>query len=701
MLTVLIAENKYIDAILKQNYFFFEPFLKAKDLSVCEWNIEGQSFLEAVPDLADRVARAKEWRAVIIAPDTNMRAENPYDVVDTDALLSIVRPPEEPADNKETQSDIEAAWSNYYEQYRTVKDRLYDQALEFPLQKLTTMLCYRRKDYVLNNVEYVQDADEWAIAELEGPNGKLSNNISLLEKQQYKHEQVYKENIRRDFFNRFLNSEESIGITQPTEVICVTSRCSSSDFFDPAKNWDVHNVHAYSGFADRNMYFDKMFFMVMDILPKNHASYRIDQIRYLYNIMMIASNPLPDSAMQARKLYLLDSENDEEPLFDLITSYDRKLEKTGRFLERDIDRILSGIPSELTDNEAEDLFCAEVKIPVSIAKEQNDSSLTVNRNEYGLSADCPENELEKWSAQYSSSVEALDRMLKQPRRAVSKAVDTLPINNEIKYELVNSLNDFQMDDVREFTRKEEETMDSIDSFDLYDPSKYHQKLSRCNDKIRGIMDQRMRRKTTITIGLIVLGLFLLSFSPLIINNRSNVKTVATALIIMGVSTALIAVILFVALLIMRKPLRKALSEYNDSMREISSDIRGSVDRYSKYLSALCNAKRGYSVLEYSKKREDKYTRSIRVRKKHQEDLRKKRAELADGYAYFISEELPVNEEMTEPYNYDFDRQVDFDYPLEYPAATARQIEFLKRGNFATSPTEFVKKITIQTEEIYD
>jgi len=226
-------------------------------------------------------------------------------------------------------------------------------------------------------------------------------------------------------------------------------------------------------------------------------------------------------------------------------------------------------------------------------------------------------------------------------------------------------------------------------------------MKKCDKNIRGILKQRMRRKTTIGIGMTVICLFVLSFLPLIFNNRSNINTVLTSLAIILASTVFISVVMFVVLLFLRRPIKKAIKEYNENVENITSDIKESVERYSKYLSALCNTKRGYSVLEYSKNCEDKYTRAIRIRKKHQEDIRKKRAELAESYSDFISYGISEDEETIMPYNYDFDRQTEYAYPLEYPLGTAHQIEFLKLGNFAVSPTDFVKKITLTMEEIYD
>jgi selenocysteine lyase/cysteine desulfurase len=62
-----------------------------------------------------------------------------------------------------------------------------------------------------------------------------------------------------------------------------------------------------------------------------------------------------------------------------------------------------------------------------------------------------------------------------------------------------------------------------------------------------------------------------------------------------------------------------------------NDIQASMKRFSKYLSAFCNVRRGHAIQNYARKNLDEYTKSLRIRKKHQEDIRKRRACLAEDY----------------------------------------------------------------------
>ena len=98
MFTVLIAEKEYIDAIQPENKLFFEPFLDNKELEFCYWNPAGQNLEDSVPGLLDVVGRRKDWRAVIInnVSAERLKAQNPFDVVDTTALFGLTAPALQP-----------------------------------------------------------------------------------------------------------------------------------------------------------------------------------------------------------------------------------------------------------------------------------------------------------------------------------------------------------------------------------------------------------------------------------------------------------------------------------------------------------------------------------------------------------------------------------------------------------------------------
>jgi hypothetical protein len=98
---------------------------------------------------------------------------------------------------------------------------------------------------------------------------------------------------------------------------------------------------------------------------------------------------------------------------------------------------------------------------------------------------------------------------------------------------------------------------------------------------------------------------------------------------------------------------------------------------------------------------DEYTKSLRVRKKHQEDIRRRRALLKEHYSDYLRDRSYFDETMSRPYDYDFDQTTEYLYPAPFLAGDTRQIEFISRGNFVTVPSSFVTSITVRMEGIYE
>ncbi len=696
LFTVLIAEKEHIDAIQQENKLFFEPFLNSKDLAFCYWNPQGQTLQEAVPGLLDAVGRKKEWRAVIINNCTieSSKTQNPFDIVDSTALKSLVEPNRQPKE-KESLEDWVSAWENYYENLTRAKEIVYKEALERPFTKLSTWLCFRPEDYINNEVQEKQDVHDWAMKELEKDNLKPSVKLELLEREQYKRELRMKERIRKVFLD-----ENYLNIAYPKEVHCISPRAAENNYFNPDTYWNVRQESEYSLFADRNMYFDRMRFMVFDMLSYTHRNFRTDYIRFLASILIFISNPIPGSAMQARRLYQLEAETDDAPLCTLVTSYDKKLAATFEVIENEMEKIKGEIPADLTDKAAEALFCTSKDVVV-LLDESCDTEKVIAEKDYGFFYDSPENEHHKWNNDYNVSQKALAYIAKQRARAVKKSVGQMQAFCEISDVNISRLTPLQIEDIKEYTNAAEDTMVASIPSDLTDVSAYTQRLSTESEKVKKVINRRMTKKTVAILSAICLGLYLICFLPFLFSNNNTAQTVITAIGISCVAIGAMAIILFVCLFFLRSSVLNAVRNYNNTAREVLGDINSALEQFSKYLSASYNVRRGHAVQNYAHKNLDEYTKSLRVRKKHQEDIRKKRALLLEGYGDYFGGWSFCDETMARPYDYDFDIPMEYTYPAPFLAGDERQIEFISNGNFVTVPSSYITKILVRMEGIYE
>ena len=132
-----------------------------------------------------------------------------------------------------------------------------------------------------------------------------------------------------------------------------------------------------------------------------------------------------------------------------------------------------------------------------------------------------------------------------------------------------------------------------------------------------------------------------------------------------------------------------------------NDIYDGLKKFSKYLGAICNVRRGHAVQNYANKNVDEYTKGLRIRKKHQEDIRKKRAYLVEQYGDYLGDRSCCDEVMSRPYEYDFGLKMEYTYPAPFLAGDRRQIEFMSTGNIVTVPSSYVTKVAVRMEGIYE
>lgn len=694
--TVLIAEKSYIDAIRLENKLFFEPFLENKELAFCYWNPEGKSLKDSVPELIDTVGRKKEWKAVIIHNCTNDQAKqkNPFDIVDCNKLSGLTRPSPNPEAGEDWDA-WEESWRSYYNLLISKKESIYKSALELPLQKLATWLSFIPTDFVLNDVSEKDDIYEWALNEI--GQGEINPLVRLerLEREQYHNELKMKEMLRREFVGN-----HTLGIAYPREIYCISKRTSENGFFNPESFWNTRSQNEYSEFCDRNMYFDKMRFLVFDLLLETHKDFRCDKIRFLSTVLVFAVNTVPGSTMEARRLYVLECENDDIPLITLTTSYDKKLAATYEVIDNEIEHIYSEIPGKLTDKAAETIFCSPMNVEVKL-DENCDFDVLYQEDNFAILPSSPDVEIANWQENVKEVKKSYGNIIRQQRRTVKRGIDKLNLSSELSETNISRLTKFQLDDIQDYTENAENEMVASLPPDLAEVSKYENMIQEKAEAVRDILEKRMSKMAAMILGTITLLLTVILYIPFIVSNLSTSATMTASLKMLGITIAILVVSFLIILIVLKIPLISAVRDFNNTMHDIVDQIKDGMRRFSKYFSLFCNVKRGYKVQRYSEKNLDEYTKSIRIRRKHQEDIRKKRAELDEMYREFIGDSRYYENTMIQPYDYDFGREVEYMYEAPFLAGFCRNIDFLEKGNHVEVPIGCITDISVRMEEIYD
>lgn len=673
MFTVVIAEKEHIDRI-QEYQVFLKPFMDSARVEFCQWRPDRLTLADAVPRLTQAVARRREWRAIVLCDDDAQDRKNPFERVN-------FTPPEYiPFTETENEELLLEHRRSYLEELKQSKFRAFEQAAKQPLTRLMTYLCEGPLLTQNKNSRVAQYMD----------------GVDRLDYLEYQEESRKKQELREQII-----AGEVCNISLPTEVVCIARRTYTGQEYDVNTLWTPHEDIQYTRFYDWNLYFDKMRYLIFDILPQNHPDHEFDYIRFLYAVLILAGNDTPADVLRPNRVFRMECENDESALEELLTLYDAKLAQTGAWLEEKVGEIQNAEKPRLSDRDAKMIFCSNINVPVILSGECDRGELYADPGALGLATDRPRDEYGEWERTYVNSRKTLHRLLKMPRRAVKSAAADMRRLSFVDLDKAACLNEFQAEDVREHTGEEELNMVSVDIPDLYDTQRYEAAMEQHHQTIRRKIETRMTCRTVVSVGAAALALYLAGFLPLLINNRADGASVVWALILTGTGVGLLAVAALICLLVLRGSLRELYRAFNRMMQKISGEIDGSLAQYSRYLSHACNAARGFRVLNYLDRREDPDSMRVRVYKKHMADIKRTREELREVFGSYMTGRAKIDPETVDIYPYDFSRAVDYPYPMPYSKGMKCLIEFMQPSNTVRVPVSFVKRIMVRREELYD
>jgi hypothetical protein len=448
------------------------------------------------------------------------------------------------------------------------------------------------------------------------------------------------------------------------------------------------------------MYFDKMRYLIFDILPWNHRNYIFDYIRFLYTVMVLAENDVPMGALNPNRVYVMNCRNDESALTRLLGRYDAKLAATQDYIRLQMEKLENVVYPRLTDRDADAIFSTGKNVPISTTRDFDMDALYVSNRKIGLAADCPESEESVWANGYRESRKALMEYLRIPKRALKRATSDLRRMNTVDLEKAAGLNPFQLEDIEDNIRDQERRMNELKLCNLYDMDAYLQKMEEQNKKVEAVLKKRMTKKWTIILGLLALATYLIGFIPMFVSNIKAENGTLFSFFFVAAGAVVMALVGLGVLVYLKGPVRQAFGRYNAIMKSVVNDVEGSMANYSAYLSYSGNVMRGNAVLNYCRKLESPEDAKMRILKKHEMDICAVREELREIFGVFMPTE-ETETDVSDHYSYDFSRAMDFEYPIPFEKGLRKSIEFMQKGNTVEVPVDFVQQVTIRRENLYD
>lgn len=693
MFTVVIAEQEHINSIEKYD-LFLKPFADKQHTVIQRWNREGKSFRECVPGLEETIGHHKEWRAIVLCGRDALDQKNPFDFIECPL-------PDRPEGADDGSEEGYRTLEAHFQEVRARKFAAYEQAIERPLTRLATYLCEQPISVDGFNHELLEQTGQ-ELFQQQGYEGEdYERQMRKLRAQQLEYQEYLAEAEKKSELRSALVGSELCDIIRPRQVICVALRTKDAKEHDLREQWKPHVNHQYNRFYDWNMYFDKMRYLVFDILPRENKRYELDYIRFLSALLLLANNDLPPDGVRANLVYSVDCQHNDSALEKLLLEYDAKLTLTDELLERSITEQRLVTRRKISDEEVERLYCGNTAIPVTPSAEFDRGELYASSEGIGLSTDCPGSEYAKWKHDYGDAKYALTRFLKQPRRALQKAVGTLHQMSSVSTDECARLDGFQREDIAEHVYDEELAMIETPTRSLHEAGRYFKEMEKVDQAIERKIEERMTRGRTIALGVTALAVYLLGFVPMLIGNLQS-GDAASAIGLALLSLLLLTAAALICLVFLRRELTGLYKRFNLTMHEIENDIDEAMAQFSRYLGHACGVMRGNCVLNYCREADEPNQREIRLIRKHQQDIRRQRAEIRETFGSIMPQGGKNSELATqEPYPFDFTRTKDYVYPMPYRESLKRRIPFIQSGNTVEAPVNFIDRIEVRLEELYD
>lgn len=677
MFTVIICDEKIKKDCEERYSLFLSPLAKG-NFAFCTWNPFGVTPDEIFPGLPDLVRNVPDWRAVIVLNAEaygygNISKRNPFNFTGFRNLRAL---PENAAE---------------LEDYRMKRLEAYSSAVYNPLLKAACWLCEPpiKEDTVEIAPEVLELAQEMPEDYFE--------RLEELGVDPYTVESDICEKTKYQVLSTLWRAD-SVLFNLPKQVICISERHYDSVREEAADAWKKHDEFEYTEFVEPNMYPAKLRYLVYDINYCNGERKIDEYINFLSFLLVFAANEYPIDAIKAYRIYKVNCDTDRSTLSRALSIYDTKLALTQVQIRNQIRELDSIVHNPATEAEMDNYYLSDFTVDVKQFEETDANKIYTDSDFAQLATDKPASEAISWVERFKASKKAFVKFLKEPRRAVKRAVETTRSQLSIDSDDVFYMTDFQIEDIVEKINNDEQEMVSVITEDIYDTESYKKRIDDEGERVEKHISLRMRAKTIAIIMGIAIGTYFIGFLPMFFSNLNTMKSMLFSLIVTAVSVGLVALAGFAALLVFRYMLKKSVRNYNIAMSHMVGELRMAMESFSKYLTHFKGYMRRTSLLNKRNEKERTETIEARILRKHLMDIDEVRN---NNRLIFREYEFADMGTSYNPYNFDFTRPESYSYDFPYNEIESRKIVFVQKGNNIIVPIDFIKEITITREELYD
>ena len=641
MYSVIIQTKEAMDVFSSYRTLFSDAVHQGK-VGFCTWNKSGRDIDEALPDIRELTDDKKEWCAVIINTSftaydlQNEKRQNPFDYYSND-------------------KEDELAESNN------------------ALVRLTHML---------GGI----------------PNIEKQFRSSIIQ-EPFKEPRVIYEPVedkeRELAFSKLKEKYEFDGVL-PTSIILISPRIPWKNEEDTSGSWENHNESKSSEFWKRNRYPSICRFLVFDFVKQGPVRKEADMFRFWLTVMLIASNKIDSSSMQAYRLYNANTEIDKEAMEDSFQIAINRISSAKGVIKSELKKESRGYSN--ADNKLPDY---SIDIPVVFDLPKN-AKCVVKPGQFHMISHNQAADIANWNSEKRHAEESLIKSIRVADRALDQTANRMKDSYTYDESEVMRMDRYQREDLElETDLLYEEIIDvqgKLPTSRLQTDAEAEEKAENVRKYMRGRITSGPIVHTFIAGTL----MFIAAQIPALVQYFIG-EPISWALIGLEVLT-FIAVMLvcgFATLFAQKKYLDILIKEFNKKMQGTFNKLQLNASEYSKYLSAVASHSRGRSYLDISERKNKNEVSARNLRYKHISAIDLFLSKLQTwGEAFHLDvdyERPEINDEvvvdvMTPPID-------NLMYSLEY--GHNYDIEVNKSGMKIQTPFAFISRLDLVREELYD
>lgn len=718
MYSVLIQNEKTIESFNE----FYPLFLNVLDskVGICRWNEAGYSVATALPEINTLTDDKRDWRAVIVRVAdelgmSNVETDkvNPYDFQKCNALQN------DTADENDSK-----------------KSFVHEATI--PLVKLTQMLggvpapdtgysehekYVRKRDYLdkgisERNIDYSSDSSDDLAADREIYEREIINNefelkefkeisdsfatdtFRTLFSNAYEYKYFFTQNVLSvedaELYEQLCRKYEFTG-KPPAEIVLITFNESYKEDIRGSVRavWTNPLETKSSEFWKRNDYPGKCRFLTYNCTKEGPVQHNADMFNFWTTVMLIATNDIDPSSVQAYRLYSVKSIFNKRKMASTLKGKTEEMLKAKVFFEEEIRK-----DAEKRALQRETLPDINKQIVVEYRPPEM-MNVTVDTDEYGLTSNSEDGERRKWKIGHERAEQNLTDAYRSAERSLEKATDSIRLHNKYQQKDVKYLDRFAEEDLRlklgRYEAKILEDQSELPSIKLEE----RENIDALEADIRHSIKSRITKNTSWLVVAVIVGLMLFAAIPALLFFFMFDRGLLWGAL--AYSVALLVVFGITELIVLKRQRSKFISRvdaYNELLRNLADKLSASVRMFNEFSDRIVTYARGCSFLEYHDAMKYDLEHSYDTLHMHYRATIKMLDMLKEWDAAYF---LDIN--FTD--RFEKDMYVDTSEPAErnsfftLESGDEYRVPINDNGEYIISPLSFVEKVEIAREELYE